>query len=107
MRIDPWVLFLDDERQISDVQLPADMSVFLARSVAQATAYVEEFGAPNFMSLDHDLGGDETAMQFVHWLLEQYELDPKEFPQYQVHSQNPVGKANLIALVESWKRVFC
>lgn len=89
-----WRLFLDDER------LPATGSGrwAVARSSEAAVHLVARRGIPVFMALDHDLGGDDTAMVFLHWLVE-YMLDrdmtfPEGFDFY-VHSRNPVGAGNI------------
>jgi hypothetical protein len=52
------------------------------------------------MSLDHDLGGDETVMQILHWMSENfYELGP---PAWTIHSANPVGRQNMESFLKSW-----
>lgn len=68
-------------------------------------SFVKVFGLPEFMSLDHDLGGNDTAMVFLHWL-ENYcwERGINNVPAYTVHSSNPVGRANIIGFLECWKR---
>jgi hypothetical protein len=88
-----WKLWLDDER-------PAPVGYLHAKSTDQALAMVVELGAPEFMSLDHDLGGNDTAMVFVRKLSEILNAPPK----YQVHSANPVGVQNLLSLLSSWER---
>lgn len=57
-------------------------------------------GCPTFISFDHDLGPDEkTGYDLAKWLVER-DLDsngafiPATFEFY-VHSQNPVGAANI------------
>ena len=92
-------LYLDDVREV-----PTEFENF-ARSYAEAVAFVEEYGIPNFISFDHDLGVDEngkllpTGYDFAKWLVE-IDMDGKYggFPQdftFYVHSANPVGKANI------------
>lgn len=44
------------------------------------------------LSLDHDMGGDETTMDIVKWMAEN-----NYWPQtVTVHTQNPVGRENLL-----------
>jgi hypothetical protein len=89
-------LFIDDERE------PPDETWVVVRTFAQAIDHVEDHGVPESMSLDHDLGGDETVMQFLRWLCDHhFEKGP---PRYVVHSANPVGRDNMISFLESWKR---
>ena len=98
-----WVLFLDDERMPASL----DDNIFIARDVEGAINLVKQHGiGPSFISFDHDLGGDETAMDFVNWLIDMdvgsvFTLIPKCF-QFTVHSQNPVGKANIEGKLNSY-----
>jgi hypothetical protein len=90
-----WKLWLDDERRCPH----EDWKV--ARSTDEAKALVTEFGPPAAMSLDHDLGGEDTAMVFLRWLSENYF---EQLPLWRVHSANPVGKENLRAFLLSWEK---
>lgn len=73
-----------------------------AKSVPEAIRLVQDRGLPVFMSLDHDLGGDETSMQFLHWLANKYYNEGP--PEYQIHSANPVGRMNIGSFLRSWKK---
>ncbi len=94
-----WKLYLDDERfpREQDGEGPW----VLARSSTQAMLVVRKLGVPSFMSLDHDLGGDDTSMVFLKWLADNY---PDSCPDYQVHSMNNQGIPNIIAYMSSWKK---
>lgn len=91
-----YSLFLDDERYP-----PADFSydpIVIVRSSEAAIEHIDEFGMPTFISFDHDLGGDDTAMVFINEMIERI-LDgdwilPEEFG-YDIHSQNPIGAQNI------------
>src|SRR5690606_33650898 len=89
-----WYLFLDDERYPCD-----DPRWRIARNVQDAKWYIKKYGLPNHLALDHDLGANTfTGMDFVKWFCD-YIMDnslqlPANFT-YHVHSQNPVGKANM------------
>lgn len=92
-------LFLDDLRIA-----PADF--FVARSSNEAKQFVLEYGCPNYISFDHDLGGDDTAMVFVKWLVEldmdnNGQIIPPDFT-FSVHSANPVGALNIRSYLESY-----
>ena len=95
----PWILFLDDLRN------PPDDSWTVARSSIEALEYVNIRGLPQEMSLDHDLGGDDTTMEFLKKLIPNHLDSGTEVPKYMIHSQNPVGKANIISMMESWKKI--
>lgn len=53
------------------------------------------------MYLDHDLGGSDTAMDYLKILAYKFPDSP---PRYSIHSQNPVGAENIKAFMESWKK---
>ncbi len=87
-------LFIDDER------FPPDdgESWQIVRSSSEAIDYVSTRGVPSFISFDHDLGGNDTSVVFIKWLVD-YLIDtdthlPSDFTYY-VHSQNSVGRDNV------------
>lgn len=92
-----YKLFIDDERW------PIDDGTkwVIARSSADAIAAVEGLGVPDYISYDHDLGGDDTSIKFIWWMIDAY-IDGKitTFPvNYYVHSQNPIGAENIRSLL--------
>ena len=91
-----YILFLDDIRD------PArDCACIVARSSKEALELVISKGMPSFMSVDHDLGGDDTTMTFLKAL---YTLHPNgPVPAYKIHSANIVGSRNIESFLESWK----
>lgn len=103
-----WKLYLDD--QIFDKETPNRWVLegyIGASSSDEAKKLVEEKGLPIMIDFDHDLGGDDKATNFLNWL-KYWALDRglTEIPQYKIHSANPVGKNNLISLMESWRKVI-
>lgn len=89
-------LFLDDIRN------PPDEGWVVCRSTQEAIDAIKKKGIPDFMSLDHDLGGEDTTMIFLKRLVNEL-WDGKSIPpKYQVHSANPVGTKNIISYMESW-----
>lgn len=87
-------LFLDDER------FPAEKAenIVICRSSLEASLCVLTNGLPQHIFFDHDLGGNDTSMKFIVWLIE-YLLDndlflPEGFT-FSVHSMNPVGAENI------------
>jgi hypothetical protein len=57
------------------------------------------WGPPEIMSLDHDLGGDDTTRPIVLWCCEN-EFWPTEVI---VHSANPVGRDWLEGMIKRYK----
>lgn len=87
-------MFIDDER------FPPDdgNEWLICRSSRDAISHMED-GCPAFISFDHDLGGEDTAMQVVDWMINidlnfQGRFIPADFDFY-VHSQNSVGRENI------------
>lgn len=97
-----WHLFLDDERELEYIGANVSASWEIARSTEQAKILIERLGPPTYISFDHDLGGDDTAMVFLKWLADSYFDHP---PEYNIHSSNPVGRANIDAYMKSWIRI--
>lgn len=83
----------------------------IARSSEEAIQIFKDRGPPEFISFDHDLGGEDTSIRYVNWLidvcldLESIGVDKKliKLPDYTIHSQNPVGAAAIRSKLESFK----
>lgn len=99
-------LFIDDERYPPD----DGNHWVIVRTSAEAISYVDEHGCPDYISFDHDLGGDDTAVVFLKWFINR-DLDhweesnssfiPGTFDFY-VHSQNPVGAKRIKSELNSY-----
>lgn len=108
-----WYLYLDDERELPH-HYDRERRWFVCRSSEEAKQMVLKNGIPAFMSLDHDLGGEDTTMKFLHWLAEEYYNDTDKnpagkllvIPGYVIHSQNPIGAQNIKSFIESWKKIY-
>ena len=91
---------------LDDLRTAPDGDWVICRSSEEAKSYVLSHGCPQFISFDHDLGGSDTAMIFIHWLVD-YDMDndgqiiPNDF-QYQLHSANPVGRINIDSYLRSY-----
>nr|DAJ25849.1 MAG TPA: hypothetical protein [Caudoviricetes sp.] len=90
-------LFIDDER------FPMTPDWFVARNSYQAIKALELYGVPREIAFDHDLGGQDTAINFINHL-ENKLIDndlklPKGF-KYTVHSQNPIGAMNIASKMD-------
>lgn len=96
-------LFIDDERFP-----PSNGQTWhVVRSTAEAIEYVSKKGVPDLISFDHDLGGEDTAIKFVHWLIDR-DLERPGFIgrnfRFIIHSQNPVGASNIEKLLSGYLR---
>jgi hypothetical protein len=103
-----YPLFIDDER------FPPDdgQEWRIARNQTEVTSIIGEFGPPNFISFDHDLGEKEpTGYDIAKKLVagDLGELGGTEFERglptdfsFYVHSQNPIGAANIRTLLVNY-----
>lgn len=111
-----WALFLDDLRDIGDdarkQAKELGLKIKLARNNEEAKTLCNKLGMPQHIFFDHDLGGDERAIDFAKWLID-CDLDaprvshgdrirlPDNFT-YTIHSANPVGAENIKGLIDSY-----
>lgn len=106
-----WKLWLDDLRNPS-TEAPEESDFIWCRDVDQAKYYTRMWGPPTFMALDHDLGLSipqihlggtrlDDVLMYLRWLERSY---PDAKPEFRVHSANPVGQANIISFMESWRK---
>lgn len=99
-----WEMFLDDERVPADSQ---SSSVVVVRSSQEAIAFCMAVDSlPKRIMFDHDLGGDDTSIKFILWMIEQLYADHPKFTlredfTFSVHSQNPVGAGNITSLMNN------
>lgn len=91
------VLLIDDLRDFIDP--PADYDI--ARTSDEA---IRLLSVNNYTGVfwDHDLGGEDTTMKVVSWLLENAIRDNRiEIGDCIIHTSNPVGAVNLKNALES------
>jgi hypothetical protein len=83
---------------VDDLREPPDGSWAVARTSAAA---IERLAAGGYdvLSLDHDLGGDDTTRPVVLWLCEHAERWPGDV---RVHTANPVGRTWLLGMIERY-----
>jgi len=100
-----WNLFLDDERLPYYVNPDRRIAWRIAPNIAVAKYMVQQFGMPDFISFDHDLGPGEDSMMFLRWLeCEFFDPTKHKIPDYVIHSANPVGSQNIDSFMKSWKK---
>ncbi len=117
-----WNLFLDDEREMSDVtwapwqirEKYRNEEWVIARSYGDAMVEVLNRGFPKFVSFDHDLGQKYSGFDLAKQLVENDIISgDRESRQaykfstdfdYYVHSQNPIGKKNIEGLLDNYMK---
>lgn len=101
---------------------------FIVRDYDDFVSHIKKYGMPELISFDHDLadshidyffnnGGSEnppdpmkanfkekTGYDCAKWLIELCMDKDVDFPEYLVHSMNPVGAENIKGLIESYKK---
>jgi hypothetical protein len=103
-----YALFIDDERAP-----PNDgRSWRIGRTLAQVEQMLTQYGAPVYISFDHDLGEEEpTGYDIVKAMVEGdmgerpdsgFEVGLHPELDFYVHSQNPIGKANIESLLANY-----
>lgn len=99
-------LFLDDLRElgyVSNFLFPFNEKEWIVcRNSSEALGCIINNGIPKFISFDHDLGGEDTAMVFLKNWVSVFPDTP--FPQYHIHSSNPIGRENIKSFVDSFNR---
>jgi len=88
---------------IDDIRTPSEDYIVL-RSSEDAIQFIKQNGWPEFISFDHDLGGDDTTMVFLKRLVNEVWDGKTMPPDYIVHSANPIGSKNIVSFMESWKK---
>lgn len=64
---------------------------------------------PKEIAFDHDLGNHDTAIVFINHLEDEMIDNGLKFPKgfiYTVHSQNPIGVANIISKMDGLINYF-
>ena len=126
-------LFLDDIRSPKDAigLVPSHMNQFywandwdVVRSHDEFVDWIVTNGVPDFVSFDHDLADEhydefmnlrdrsfegyvpmeKTGYESAKWLVDHCLDKGVGLPEYQVHSANPVGKANIQGYLENAKK---
>ena len=87
---------------VDDIRIPPDHTWIVARSSGEALKRCSALW-PTELALDHDLGGEDTIMNFLKGLYEMWDGE-RAIPAWSVHSGNPVGKKNIVAYMESWEK---
>lgn len=124
-----YKLFLDDFRQPIDCvqymhqRIGAKNPIYLETGWKVAVNYdhfircIKRNGLPSFVSFDHDLsmehydgatpvGGykEKTGLDCARWLIGYCIDNAAPFPDYAVHSMNPVGADNIKSCIENFRK---
>jgi len=91
-------IFLDDNRT------PYDNTWVTIRCYHDFIHIIQtSFDRINVISFDHDLGSDEfTGFDCAKFLIDYCMTNNKELPQCYSHSANPIGRENIINLINNY-----
>ena len=92
---------------IDDIRNPKSEGWVIVRSSVDAIQFLRNIGCPEYISFDHDLGGEDTAMKVVKWMVEQDLDNPGFIPwnfEFNVHSANICGKQNIEGYLNAYMR---
>ena len=122
-----YYLFLDDLRNPSDVswvQIPRDRIYDIVRSYEEFVSCVNRIGLPDFVTFDHDLadehyvamlaecegkkdvyyGVEKSGYDCAKWLVDYCVDNGAKFPDYMVHSMNPIGRERIDAYIANARK---
>jgi hypothetical protein len=113
-----YSLFIDDERDPVDVawgtwqerELYRTGDWIIARNWPETLELIINFGMPNLISFDHDLGNDtingyEISKRLCDFIMDAKYILPEDF-RFLVHSKNPVGAENIRCYMENFLKAY-
>jgi hypothetical protein len=90
-------VFLDDVRD--------SPKGWLRTYSVEGTIELLESGYVSELSLDHDLGTEETGYDVVKWIEEKVAMEGFVAPEIRIHSANPVGRKRMEQGIESIRKL--
>ncbi|WP_228409728.1 cyclic-phosphate processing receiver domain-containing protein [Chryseobacterium sp. T16E-39] len=90
---------------------------YIVRNYRQFVNQIIQNGLPEMISFDHDLADmnssdsdnlkftEKTGYDCAKWLVEYCMDNHLNLPKFYSHSMNPVGKENILSLLENFKKV--
>lgn len=113
------LLWLDDIRDpfdgdwlvFSPIERPFD--VVWVKNYNEFTNWIETNGLPDGICFDHDLSDihiskstykEKTGYDCAKWLVDYCIDNNKTLPKFNVQSANPVGKQNIISLLDNFNK---
>jgi hypothetical protein len=88
---------------LDDIRTPKTEGWIIVRSYDEFVAWIRLNGTPDKVSFDHDLGEstEKTGYDAAKWLGQHCLLTDTPYPKWNVHSANPIGKANIEAYINN------
>ena len=98
------ILWLDDIRDPKNF-INVDYDVVWVKTYDDFVKTVTE-KMPLIVSFDHDLGTDKSGYDCAKWLINYCIEKNIAVPEYNIHSANPIGRANIDSLFKSYNKIF-
>ena len=104
---------------LDDVRIPQTEGWTIVRNYDDFVKWVEENGLPDVVSFDHDLAEvhydpstwrqsfvyhEKTGYDAAKWICEYCWGNGLPLPDWNVHSANPVGRDNIISLLQNFQK---
>ena len=90
---------------LDDVRNPKTEGWEIVRNYETFVNWIEENGLPEEISFDHDLGENQkTGYDCAKWLCGYCWTNGLPIPTWNVHSANPVGRDNIVQLVQNFEK---
>ena len=90
---------------LDDIRSPKSDGWTIVRDYDEFVKFIEKNGLPDEISFDHDLGENiKTGYDCAKWLCEYCWINGIPIPSYNVHSANPVGRDNIIGILQSFEK---
>ena len=104
---------------LDDVRTPNSEGWEIVRSYDEFVLWIQNNGLPEEVSFDHDLADvnydsltfsesfkyhEKTGYDCAKWLCEYCWTNGLPIPSWNVHSANPVGRDNIIQLIENFQK---
>ncbi|KFF11822.1 hypothetical protein IW15_14090 [Chryseobacterium soli] len=123
MELTKRLLFLDDIRYPHELYRYTKQDIFLrndwyiVRDYEEFITRITEKELPEWISFDHDLAyqhylkpdssdyTERTGSDCAKWLVEYCLENHTDLPEFYCHSINPVGKEDILSLLENFKKL--
>lgn len=90
---------------LDDIRNPKTEDWKIVRKYEDFIDDITENGLPDEISFDHDLGEqNKTGYDCAKWLCEYCWGNGLPLPSWNVHSANPVGRDNIMAILKSFEK---
>lgn len=104
-RILLWVDDIRDPHKCLSNILQGSFHIIWVKNYKEFVKYIINNELPNFISFDHDLGLGKSGYDCAVYLVD-YALDNniKRLPECACHSANPVGRDNILGIINSFNK---